>query len=112
MRLVQALSVSLVLVACASDAKSVGDSQGDVFATPHATPEWANVAPTISPEWGAFFSKKGKGRETPVPTPNDLEGWKAMQAANDEAKEAAAVKRAPGFGVTHQEGEIAGISVV
>ena len=54
------------------------------------TPLWANVPETISPEWGAFFTEKGQGREAPMPAPDDLEGWKTVQAANDEAKEAKA----------------------
>ena len=76
------------------------------------TPLWASVPETISPEWGAFFSEKGQGRETPMPAPDDLEGWKAVQAANDEAKEAAADEKAAAFGVTYKESEIAGIPVV
>jgi len=73
---------------------------------------WASVPETISPEWGAFFSKKGQGREMPMPAPDDIEGWKAVQAANDEAKESAADEKAAAFGVTYKEYEIAGIPVV
>ena len=73
---------------------------------------WAHVPETISPEWGAFFTEKGQGRETPMPAPDDIEGWKAVQAANDEAKEAAADEKAKAFDVTYKESEIAGIPVV
>jgi acetyl esterase/lipase len=73
---------------------------------------WANVPETISPEWGSFFSKKGQGRDTPVPAPDDLEGWKAVQTANDKVKEAATDEKAAAFGVTYKESEIAGIPVV
>ena len=76
------------------------------------TPLWASVPETISPEWGAFFTEKGQGRETPMPAPDDLEGWKTVQAANNEAKEAAADEKAKAFGVTYEESEIAGIPVV
>ena len=44
----------------------------------NATPLWAHVPQTISPEWGKFFSEKGQGRERPVPAPNDIQGWKAL----------------------------------
>jgi len=104
-----------LLVACADDAKEVGNPSEKISAplTGHDTaPLWANTPQTISPEWGEFFSKKGQGRETPMPAPDDLEGWKAVQAANDEAKEAAADKKATAFGVTYEESEIAGIPVV
>ena len=47
-----------------------------------------------------------------MPAPDDFEAWKAVQAANDEAKEAAADKKAAAFGVTYEESEIAGIPVV
>ena len=100
------------LATCAHDAKVVGDSSGKVSAVQGATPLWASVPETISPEWGAFFSKKGQGRETPMPAPDDLEDWKAVQAANDEAKEGAADEKAAAFGVTYEETEIAGIPVV
>ena len=73
---------------------------------------WARAPETISPEWGEFFTEKGKGRERPLPAPDDIEGWRALQAANDEAKEAAADEKAKAFGVTYQEKEIAGIPVV
>ena len=101
-----------LLVACAEDATAVDDSPGKVSATREATPVWAYVPGTISPEWGAFFSKKGQGRETPMPAPGDLEAWKAVQAANDEAKESAADEKAAAFGVTYKESEIADIPVV
>ena len=54
---------------------------------------WAYVPETISPEWGAFFAEKGRGRERPVPAPDDIEGWRTLQAANDEAKEAATLMK-------------------
>jgi len=104
-----------LLAPCAGDAKEVGDSSGKI-ATPmfaqDTKPLWAYVPETISPEWGEVFSKKGKGRETPVPVPDDLEGWKAVQAANDRAKEATADEKAKAFGVTYEEGELAGVPVV
>lgn len=77
-----------------------------------ATPLWAHVPQTISPEWGTFFSEKGQGRERPVPAPNDIQGWKALQVANDKAKEAGADEKAKAFGVTYREIQIAGIPVV
>jgi hypothetical protein len=89
-----------LLAACASDANDVGDFSGTISATPavqDTTPLWANVPETISPEWGAFFSKKGQGRATPMPAPDDLEAWKAVQAANDKAKEATADEKAAEF---------------
>jgi hypothetical protein len=91
-RLLLLLLCGGVLAACADDANDVGDSSGTISAPPAAqdtTPLWANVPETISPEWGVFFSEKGQGRETPMPAPDDVEAWKAVQAANDEAKEAA-----------------------
>ena len=48
----------------------------------------------------------------PISREGHLEGWKAVQAANDEAKEAAADEKAVAFGVTYEESEIAGIPVV
>ena len=77
-----------------------------------AMPNWQFVPETISPEWGTFITEKGKGRENPVPAPDDIEGWKVIQAANDEAKEAGADKKAKAFGVTYKEFEISGIPVV
>jgi len=47
-----------------------------------------------------------------MPAPDDIENWKALQAANDEAKEAKADKKSMAFGVTYDETEIAGIRVV
>ena len=101
-----------LLVACVNDAAALGDSPSEAYATNGTTPVWANVPETISPEWGAFFSKKGKGRETPVPAPDDIKGWKAVQNANDKAKEAAADEKAAAFGATYRESEIAGTPVV
>jgi len=75
-------------------------------------PLWEYVPDTISPEWGVFLSEKGQGRERPMPAPDDVQGWKALQAANDEAKEAKADEKARAFGVTYEETEIAGIPVV
>ena len=63
------------------------------------TPLWAYVPDTISPEWGAFLLEKGQGRERPVPAPDDVERWKALQRANDGAKESSADKKAAAFGV-------------
>jgi monoterpene epsilon-lactone hydrolase len=77
-----------------------------------SAPLWKYVPETISPEWGAFISEKGKARDRQVPAPDDIEGWKAIQAANDEAKEARADDKAKTFGVTYRETEIAGIPVV
>jgi len=101
--------------ASADDAKEVGDPSGKgsaPLASQDATPLWANAPETISPEWGAFFAKKGQGRERPVPAPDDIEGWRALQAANNKMKEAEADKKAAAYGVTYREIEIAGIPVV
>ena len=76
------------------------------------TPGWAYAPDTISPEWGAFLMEKGQGRQRPVPAPDDVEGWKALQRANDEAKESSAEKKAAAFGVTYKEISIAGVPVV
>ena len=76
------------------------------------TPLWTHLPETISPEWGAFFSNKGEGRETPMPAPDDIAGWKSVQAANNKGKEAKADEKAVAFGVTYKEYEIAGIPVV
>ncbi len=73
---------------------------------------WGYVPDTISPEWGAFLLEKGKGRERQVPAPDDVKGWRALQHANDEAKESSADKKAAAFGVTYKEISIAGIPVV
>jgi acetyl esterase/lipase len=70
------------------------------------------VPGTISPEWGAFITEKGKSRENPMPAPDDIEGWRALQRANDEAKESRADEKAAAFGVTYRELEIAGVPVV
>jgi len=110
-----ALALALALAACGDDAKQARGPSGKIPAAPAAqdmVPLWASVPETISPEWGAFFLKKGQGREATMPAPDDLEGWKAVQAANDEAKEAAADEKAAAFGVTYEVREIAGIPVV
>ena len=99
-------------VACADEAPEVGNPSTKVSAVDGPTPLWASVPETISPEWGAFFTKKGQGRETPMPAPDDIEAWKAVQVANDEAKESAADEKAAAFGVTYEESEIAGIPVI
>jgi acetyl esterase/lipase len=104
-----------LLAACADDANESVDPSGKISAPPdtqHTTPLWANIPETISPEWGAFFSEKGQGREKPMPAPDDLEAWKAVQAAVDEVKEAKADEKAAAFDVIYEESEIAGISVV
>jgi len=82
------------------------------FAQETTTPLWAHVPKTISPEWGALFSKKGRGREHQMPAPDDVKGWKTLQDANDEAKEASADEKAAAFGVTYEETRLAGIPVV
>lgn len=76
------------------------------------SPLWKYVPETISPEWGPFIAQKAKGRENPVPAPDDIEGWKVIQVANDKAKEASADEKAKAFGVTYREIEISGIPVV
>jgi len=101
-----------LLVACADDANEAGNPSAKVATAQDPTPLWAYVPETISPEWGTFFSKKGQGREKPVPAPGDIEGWKALQAVNDKAKEAAADQKAAAFGVTYEESEISGVPVV
>ena len=101
-----------LLVACTGDSPEPGSPSAEVSTAQDATPLWASVPETISPEWGAFFSKKGQGRETLMPAPDDLEAWKAVQAANDAAKEAAADNKAAAFGVTYEESELGGIPVV
>ena len=104
-----------LLAGCTDDAKEVGDPTGKISAPPaaeDATPLLASVPETISPQWGAFFSEKGLGRATPMPAPDDLEGWNAVQAANNEAKEGAADEKAAAFGVTYEASEIAGIPVL
>ncbi|MGB3649497.1 MAG: alpha/beta hydrolase, partial [Desulfobulbales bacterium] len=90
----------------------LGFVTGSVGFAEAASPLWEYVPDTISPEWGAFISEKGKGRENSVPAANDIDGWKAIQATNDEAKEARADEKAKTFGVTYRETEIAGISVI
>ena len=77
-----------LIVACADDAPEVDNSSTIVSTAESAKPLWAHVPKTISPEWGVFFSEKGQGREKPMPPLDDLEAWKAMQAAIDEVKEA------------------------
>jgi len=77
-----------------------------------ASPLWKYVPETISPEWGALIAARGKGRENPVPAPSDFDGWKALQAANDKAKEAGADEKAKAFGATYRETEIAGVPVI
>ena len=113
-RLLVLLMCGGLLAACADDTKEVGGPSDNTSASvaEDTKPLWANVPETISPEWGAFFSAKGQGRDTPMPDPDDLEGWKAVQAANDQAKEAKADEKAALFGVTYEEREIAGIPVV
>ena len=83
------LLAGFTTLASGEEAKKVTPAAQD------ATPLWASVPETISPEWGAFFSKKGQGRETPMPAPDDLEAWNAVQAANDKAKEPVADERPP-----------------
>ena len=59
-----------LLVAWDHDTNKVSDPSGKISTPPiaqDAAPLWASVPETISPEWGAFFSKKGKGRDTPMP---------------------------------------------
>ena len=104
-----------LLAPCISHAKEVGDDAGKIsipLASQNTTPLWAYVPETTSPEWGQFFAKKGKGRENPVPAPDDIEGWKTVQAANDKVKEATADEKAKAFGVTYEEGELDGIPVL
>ena len=104
-----------LLATYADDAKEVGDPSGKGSAplgSQDATPLWANAPETISPEWGEFFAEKGQGRERSLPAPDDIEGWRALQAANDKMKEAEADKKAAAFGVTYKEIEIAGTPVV
>ena len=98
--------VSLTLFVCAGLLAACTEEASD------ATPLWMNVPETISPEWGAFFSERGQGRETPMPAPDDIEAWRAVQAANDAAKEGRADEKAAAFGVTYEETVIGGIPVI
>ncbi len=53
-----------------------------VTATTHteeATPLWAHVPSTISPEWGDYLLQKGKGRHRRVPAPDDIVGWRDLR---------------------------------
>ena len=104
-----------LLAACADDAKEVGDPSGKGSvpqAEQDATPLWASVPETISPEWGAFFSEKGQNRDRAVPAADDIEGWKVFQGAIEKELEPLADDKAAAFGVTYKEYEIAGIPVV
>jgi len=101
-----------LLIAYAGDASEAGNPPVRVAAAQDTTPLWAYVPETISTEWGAFLAEKGQGRERAVPAPGDIEGWKALQAANDEAKETRTAEKAAAFGVTYKEGEIGGIPVI
>jgi acetyl esterase/lipase len=109
------LLCAVLLASCADEAKEVGDSSDNIVPPPASqskTPLWASLPDTISPEWGAFLYEKGQGRETLMPAPDDLEAWKAVQTANDAAKEGAADEKAISFGVTYDETEFAGIPVI
>ena len=75
-------------------------------------PLWAYTPETISPEWGAFFAEKGQNRGQVVPSPDDIDGWKAFQVSVEEEFEPLADDKADKFGVTYKEYEIAGIPVV
>ncbi len=79
---------------------------------PDEPPLWTYVPETISPEWGAFVAERGAGRDRPMPAPGDIEGWTAVQAATDAAKEPAADEKAAAFDVTYRETEIGGIPVI
>lgn len=88
-----------LLVACADSAKAVGDSPDKDSATQDATPVWANVPETISPEWGAFFSKKGQGRDRSGALTPEKVSEDATWTAND-------LERASSF--TPMEGNYSG----
>lgn len=77
-----------------------------------ATPPWAYIPDTVSPEWGTFILEKGKGREAQFPAPDDIEAWKKIQSANDQEKEPSADEKAKTFSVTYKELEIAGVPVI
>jgi len=98
--------VSLTLFLCAGLLAACTEEAKD------EPPLWMYVPETISPEWGAYISEKGQGRGRTVPAPDDIEGWKAVQAANDAAKEANADEKAATFGVTYEEAEMGGIPVI
>ncbi len=70
------------------------------------------VPETIAPEWRKFFADKGQYRDQPLAALDDLQGWKAAQAANDATKEAHAVHFSEMFTVTYEGTKIAGISVI
>jgi len=101
-----------LIVACANGGPAVDNPSTIVSTAESVEPLWANVPETISPEWGVFFSEKGQGREKPMPHPDDIEAWKAVQSAIDKVKEAKVDEKAAAFGVTYEESEIAGIPVV
>jgi acetyl esterase/lipase len=105
------LAVGL-LVACTEKSIEVRKPSDEVSVEQDVTPLWESVPTTISPEWGPFFSKRGKHRELQMFAPDDLEGWKALQTAINKKKEAMADKKAKMFGVTYSERKIAGIPVV
>lgn len=53
-------------------------------------PHWSYVPTTISPEWAAYIAERGATRDQPVPAPDDISGWQAIQgiAAAQSAKAA------------------------
>ena len=57
------LFAGFTTLASGEEAKKVTQAGQD------AMPLWASVPETISPEWGAFFTEKGQGREAPMPAP-------------------------------------------
>ena len=82
------------------------------FAQESTDPLWSHVPETVSPQWGEFIREIGKERQKSVPTPDDIDSWKAIQTASDKEKEAKADKFAELFGAHYEETTIAGIPVV
>lgn len=75
-------------------------------------PLWAHAPSTISPEWGPFLKRKGKGRQSKVPAPDDVEAWKKMQAAGAKPGEDAAGAIAKAFDVKVTEAKLGGVPVL
>ena len=114
-RLLVLLMCGGLLAACADDAKEVGDPSGTISACRLRRTQrpCGRMSRRRSRPNGARSSlKRVKAAKSRCLPPDDLEAWKAVQAAIDAAKEATADEKAAAFGVTYEESEIAGIPVV
>jgi len=105
MKLLKRLILLIVSVAAVAQISTQAPAQG-------VEPLWSHAPDTISPEWSAVLSALGQGRDATVPSPDDVQAWKALQDTDSIAKMEAAAPFVEAFDGTLQDITLGDVPVV